>query len=657
MARENAAVEFPIFGRTLTVSPGRVEYNRLRSRFFALAKEQADVARKDIEDFVTHPQTLFRDGRRWAKRFFVKAAALAVEELLRKGCLDLDEEVYLESKFDFTLWDVAFKPALNAYQNIVKAEKRREAERDERTDSVGSAWVGGGFGLGGALKGALQAEALNIASAVISEGFNSFGRNKTKKENAERLSRIFERRKDEIVGGIFAAIANGTDAFVACCNERNIPIEGAVRTEDVIKATRICSNLKAGKIPADKIDDVKIGVLSANPYCQEFYDYIFMSEGDVSGELQRLGAFFGISFNERKKEAFLSRLGDCPYADEEQTRAYRQKAMALAEELKYDAAEKIFEIDQKLQAFDRIARTVKGRLFESRETAARQRELCAFEEGQDLTTEHLAKQAKKNVEEKAALLGIDFLWRMTRINEALKRFDEDARTVDGRVFESREIALKQRELADFEKTLDVSTEGAAIKSKNAFDRKVQELNIDGEWKSDRVYSATLRFEQMACVAFGRAYATREEASAARGNINRFLEGIELVVRQSNHRSMMCKGHINDKKRSAAAQYLGVTVGESLLGLLDTSLFGNVKTGLAFTSIGLRWRNGNVPTAFNFISWQDLASTMPVANGKTIVIGDGRIFENSGLLSAPTATILMALQRIVGFCREAECFDL
>ena len=40
-----------------------------------------------------------------------------------------------------------------------------------------------------------------------------------------------------------------------------------------------------------------------------------MSEGDASGELQKVGAFFGVSFEDR-------------------TWAYRQKAVAIAEELK-----------------------------------------------------------------------------------------------------------------------------------------------------------------------------------------------------------------------------------------------------------------------------------------------------------------------------------
>ena len=654
MINENTAVEFSIFGQTLTVSRGRVEYNRLRLRFRALAKEQADIARKDIEGFATHPQTLLGNGLRWAKPFFAKAAALAVEELLQKGCLDLDEEVYLESKFDYGPWEIAFKSAADDYQTVVKAEEQREAEREERTDDAGSSWAGGGFGLGGAIKGALQAEALNIASAAISEGFNKIGRNKSQKENAEKIARIFEHRKEEIVGGIFSAIANGADALVSCCNERNIPIGGAVSVEDVARAVRMCNNLKTGKIPSDRVVEAKMCILNANPYCQEFYEYVFMSEGDASGELQKVGAFFGVSFDERKKDAFLLRLGDCQYEDEERTLAYRQKAVAIAEELKYDASDKMAEIDLKLQEFDRVARTVEGRLFEDRETAVKQRELCAFESAQDLSTEELAVQAKTNVEENALLKGIDFSWRMGRINDAIKRFDEEARTADGRVFDSREIAAKQRELVEFEKSLDVSTEDSAIRSRVAFDRKVKELNVDGEWKRERIYSAVKRFERMACVAFGRAYDSREMATAAKADIDRFWEGIELVVRQGNHRSMMSGGGISEKKQNGAVQHLGVTADERLLGLIDTSLFGNVKTGMALTSIGLRWKNGSVPTTGCFIPWKEFGVLMPVANGKLIDFGEGKRFENSGLLTAPTMTVLMALQRIVGFCKEAKC---
>lgn len=659
MGSGTVPVEFNIFGRTLIISPGRVEYNRLRSRFHALAKEQADAARDSILQFKDDPEPLLRNGLSWAHPYFEKAADLAIEELLKRGCYDLDREVYLKTKFDLSPWNRLYGKASLGYKKIVNAEKEREAERVERTDAAGEAWMGGGFGLGGAIKGAVQAEVLNLASAAISGTFNAIGRKMSQKDNAEKILRIFEGRKDEIVEGIFETIANSADALVACCNERGIKIEGAVTPDDSVKAERMCSNLKSGKIPADRVIDVKMGILEANPYCREFYDYVYMSEGDASGELEKVGGFFGISFDERKKDAFAARLDECACESEAETKAYREKVVALAVELRFDATEEIAKIDERLAEFDRQARTVDGRLLESREVAAKHREISNMVASADLSTEELALEARSAVVKKAQDMDIDCSWQLERIESALKQFDEAARTVDGKVFPSREEARKQQALSDFESGLDIATEGAANSSLAALDAKIKELGIDGEWKRERIRGAVAYFERMACAAFGCAYSTRDEAKAARGDAARFLLAVEEAVRKGGNRSMLAGADIPAKKVSGAVVSLGVVPGERIVGLVDTSfssLFMNMKTGLALTSIGIRWKNVSAITSRNFISWQEYA-TMPIpsATGKLVDFGNGAVFETGGLFGVPTNTVLAVLQRVAGFSREATCF--
>ena len=581
MENGGTPVEFDIFGKKLTVSSGRMEYNRLRSRFRALAREQADEAKVSIEQFADNPKWLLCDGFRWAKPYFAKAADLAVEELLQKGVFDLDGEVYLKEHFDLAPWERGFKAASNAYKRVVDAEKQREKERAEQTDELGSSWGGGGFGLKGAIKGAVEAEALNLASAALSGAFNAIGRKMSKKENEKKFQNIFERRKDEIVNGVFEAIANGADALVACCNKHGIKIEGAVTAEEAVKAERMCNNLKAGKIPPNMVADVKLGILDANPYCQEFYGYVYMTNGDPSGELEKVGKFFGISFDGFKHDAFIARLGKCDCKSEDALDAYRAKAVALAAELKYDAT------------------------------------------------------------------------------ETLKRIDEELRTVDGRLCATREEAQKQRILSVFEKELDISTEVAAIASLAALDAKIGELAIDGEWKRERVRSAIARFDQMACMAFGRQYQTREEARIAKGEVSRFLEGVELAAKESSSR-IYTSTNIPAMLVKGAVANLGVVPGERIVSMVVvpsfSSLFKGLNTGLVLTEFGIRWRNAAVSTTRNFISWQGYAMmNPPVINGKLSDFGNGAVFEAGGFLAVPVESVLTMLQRVHELCKEAICF--
>lgn len=659
MERTNAAKEFCIFGKKLVVSSGRVEYNRLRSGFRALAKEQADEAAKSILQFKEKPSALLCDGLAWAKPYFAKASEFAIEELLRRGCFDLDAEAYLSKCFDLEPWKRGFGLAYNEWKTVVESEKRREADRREFSDDAGSAWMGGGFGVGNAIKGAVVAEVLNLATGTIADSFNKIGRKKSQKKNAQNILDIFERRKKTIVGAVFDAIANGADALVACCNEHGIKIDGAVSSDDIVKAERMLNNLKTGKIPANMVDDVKLSILETNPYYKEFYDYAFMSDGDATGELEKIGAFFGISFDDRKKDVYILRLGECPCGTECAVKAYREKAVALAAELKYDAGEMLKRIDERLDEFDRLAKTVDGRLLESRELAAKHRIISDMVTAADLSTEESTQKAKSDIEAESESLGIDSSWQLDSINSALSRFDEAARTVDGRMFDSREEAQKQQILSNFERELDVATEEAATSSLVALNAKISELGIDGEWKKERVRNAVSRFERMACTAFSCLYPTRDAAKSARGDKTLFFAAVEQAIRQCKSKAMLSGGEISAKKISGAMTNLGVVPGERIIGLVDTSLsplFMNMRTGLALTDIGIRWKNGVAATARNFISWQDYAAmSIPSASGKLIDLGNGCVFETGGMLGAPVPTVLAMLQRVAVFCKEATCF--
>lgn len=660
MGSENAAEEFSIFGKKLVVSPGRVEYNQLRSRFRALAKEEAEEAAKSILQFKDNPGTLFCDGLAWAKPYFAKTSEFAVEELLRRGCFDLDAEAYLSKCFDLAPWTRGFGVVYNEWKSVVDAEKRREADRREFSDDAGDAWMGGGFGVGNAIKGALVAEALNIATASIADTFNNIGRKKSQRKNAQNILDIFERRKDEIVGAVFDTVANGADALVKCCNEHGIEMDGAVSLDDISKAERMYNNLKSGKVPREMVDTVKLNILEVNPYYKEFYDYVFMSEGDATGELEKVGSFFGVSFDDRKKDAFVSRLGECPCGTEDEVKAYREKAVALAAELKYNAEESLKRIDERLDEFDRLARTVDGRLLENRELAAKHREISTMVSIADLSTEESAQRAKSDIEAKAKAMGVDCSWQLEGVESALMRFDESARTVDGRMFDSREEAQKQRELSTFASGLDISSEEAAVSSLAMLDAKIAELGIDGKWKRERILSAVSKFERIACEAFGCSYPTRDAAKAARDDKTRFFAAVEQAVRQGGSKAMLSGAGISAKKAAGAMANLGVVPGERIIGLVDTSLssiFMNMRTGLALTDIGIRWKNGAAATARNFISWQDYAMMpAPSANGKLLDLGGGAIFEVGGLFGASVLTVFAMLQRVSAFCKEATCFS-
>lgn len=574
------AETFPIFGEKLGVAVERVEYTLLRRKFKALADIQIMAATETIDQAADNVDEFCANGNAWASEYIYKAADLAVEVLMEKKCFDIDRDTFINKFLDASLWNRAFKVLQDGVAAIDAEEAEREEGRQQRWNEAGN-WVG--LNEAGERRASeknlnenLAQGAKNIAGRLIFSCINASGKRNLYKENREAM-----------LQGIYLTIKTAVDELVDCLAENGHPLEGAkVDKEANEKAERLFNNLKTGKLPEDAAHDAKMEILRLDPYRRDFYEYIYVNEGDKTGELCATAEFFGISLENLKAEAFRKQLGDCPYATEEETIEYRKKAVQLAEEIRIDPVEKLKEIDAKL-----------------------------------------------------------------------KEFDEKARTVDGKMFDTREEAALQRQLSEFEKQLDLSSEEAAIASKKSLADKAKELGIDGEWKMDRVDKALKRFDELARTTFGILLDTRDAAKAALGDRELFYKGIEATVRATGQDAFYTSGTMPEKKIANARSVFPIPVDEFVIALTDTTLFGSGKTGLAVTRWGLRWLNGgSKPTNVKAISWEDFANTPnpPTGADNCFTLTAGGLYANGGsnVEEGKMSDFLTALH---GYCRVATFF--
>ena len=395
-------------------------------------------------------------------------------------------------------------------------------------------------------------------------------------------------------------------------------------------------------------------ILELNSYDGEFYEFVYENEGDKSGELEKVADFFGFPLDSMKERAFRKCLGECAFVTEEETLKYRAKAVALAEEIRVNASKTITKIDEKLKEFDVKARTVDGREFSTREEATKQRELSAFESEQDISSEELAIAAKTAIIAKAKKLKIDGEWKLERVDAALNKFDLEARSVDGREFATRQEAALQRELSEFEKEQDLSSEQLAIAARAAIVAKAKELKIDGEWKLERVDKSLKKFDELARTTFGITFSTREEAKEALGDRDIFYKGIEETIKASKEDAFYVAATAPEKKMSNARSAFPIPPDEYILALTDTTLFGSGKTGLAITRWGIRWANGNsVKTNVKALSWDEIAnlpSALECVDNK-FTLAPGGVYNNSGS-NIEEKKMKKVLTAIYGYCKSS-----
>lgn len=112
------------------------------------------------------------------------------------------EKYYFTHNMDFGYY---YEQIVDKYSNIMQLKSQMEQYRRIKEQSHGR-WVGGGFGLRGALKGAITASILNGVSDIIHS--DSTGRLKDKKEIQERLENLYQYSMDFFVYALENCVLN-----------------------------------------------------------------------------------------------------------------------------------------------------------------------------------------------------------------------------------------------------------------------------------------------------------------------------------------------------------------------------------------------------------------------------------------------------------------
>ena len=466
-----AGLTLTAFDDTLTISPARVEYTSWRKRFETLADElyekadaEIDQAAKDIVEFCD-------SGDNWAMRYFCRAADLAAKIMAEKGCYDIDASNFASKYLNKVLWDKRMEELREAIAKILAEEEEGAQGRSERWQNAGNWYAKNQYSeqyvKDKNFKENLGAGALNVLSWGFDKMVSSSGKKTAYKESRQKL-----------LNSLYVTVKTSVDELVDCMADHGIDVAGAkVAKADSDKAEALFNNLQSGNIPQEAVHNAKMDILRLNPYIGDFYKFVYELEGDKSGDLEKVAAFFGFPLDELKESAFRKRLGKCAYETEEETIQYRANAVALAQELRVDASSLLEKIDAKLHEFDVKARTVDGREFPTREEAAVGRQFAEFEAAQDLSTEEKAIATKAALLAKAQELNLDASWKLVRVDKAIKRFDELARTTFGILFETREKAreaLGDRELfyKGIEETVRATKEDAFYTAATAPEKKI-----------------------------------------------------------------------------------------------------------------------------------------------------------------------------------------
>lgn len=195
----------------------------------------------------------------------------ALDICVNDGYYDIDENFFLEDGRQEFIFDPMFnelEDLFGAYKNIIQQNEDEHEYREQRKENRGR-FVGGGFGLGGAISGSLKAGALNIATGLGHSVFNSIGNAMSNYEASKKLKELYElpQCRDILLNAVNILVNNIWLIMINDVYQLSIAAD-----QEMKKSEAIFNNVINGRIPKEKTKAALLDVLSINPLKGQAYD-------------------------------------------------------------------------------------------------------------------------------------------------------------------------------------------------------------------------------------------------------------------------------------------------------------------------------------------------------------------------------------------------
>lgn len=214
-------VHYTLFGKPIVFDDGA-------ERFFDLQYQSWTARDQAIEEFSKWYQSCGNIGavlaqyRKFGGDLVEKFALKPLfSTLLDNGIFDVSQESYRAACLDTTDINEALRRIQSQYQQIERTQAAEEEYRQARKDNRGR-WQGGGFGLGGALKGAAEAGALNMVSGLGHSMVNAVGNAGSAAAAASSKQALFKNQgtAETLFQGIESSLRTAYQAHMELVNRR-----------------------------------------------------------------------------------------------------------------------------------------------------------------------------------------------------------------------------------------------------------------------------------------------------------------------------------------------------------------------------------------------------------------------------------------------------
>lgn len=479
-------------GQNICLSEQECTYLFIKNRYRNMGIAASDMFMPKFEaykDFRTFAANCVNDGFAILKPLLQKM----VDELIQSGHYDLSIELIL-SNYGESIFADWFAVG-NAIEEICEKSdiqiKEAEEYRKLRKASRGR-MIGGGFGLGGALKGAATAGAFNLFTGALHSGANAIGNSFTRIAQERELNQIYN--SQELRNSIQRALQNCVENMGLL----KLHYQGINPTDFSISSPEAKQRVEAlqqnlPRIPEEQKLSSVVNMLLLDPTNLSTYELLLTMYHDENGTLFRMAKAVGISEDEYRGVLMTAcglEVGDIYNGLEQEVKSityhdlkdteglhvkmealrkeYRKKIEAMSGEYPCGEISSLLvmysnQVDSRIQQYVRTlrdqevkARTYNGIVFSSPEEAeqakdilARINDLCKRAEGKSIDEIKRFLDELKELQNKAPKeIQDEISTAVKKVEEQYRKLDAEERTYMGKTFST--IEEKEQAQRDYE---------------------------------------------------------------------------------------------------------------------------------------------------------------------------------------------------------------
>lgn len=274
---------FKIANREIIFTQDDIDYIEIRKVFHTEALRLGQKYLK-LYDSYGNIEKFSEIGLEDGASIIVEAMDYAVDILIKNNISMYDIE-YFQEKFGERIisdWQNSFDEVNDQYLQIILNTEQLDNYRRSRRQNR-SRWVGGGFGIRGALKGATKAGTLNLATGAVHGTINGIAKIGSSVVEAGKKGLLYSNKENKEI--LVAGIENSVFYIHEVLTEL-LGVKRKISVNDKKQANAIYNNLPKFNEVTREENIVKIFAL--DPYNYGVYKYILKTYGDKNKELSKL---------------------------------------------------------------------------------------------------------------------------------------------------------------------------------------------------------------------------------------------------------------------------------------------------------------------------------------------------------------------------------